>query len=105
MTIRPRKASKMMEVTTILPSGARWLLDWSGGLAWLAVADPIDAMLRARVAALGGHATLVRADRERRQAADVFMPMSAAVTNITRGIKRSFDPRGIFNPGHMYEGI
>jgi glycolate oxidase FAD binding subunit len=97
--------SKMLEITTILPSESRWLLDWSGGLLWLAVAEPIDALLRGRVAALGGHATLVRADRDRRQSADVFMPMSPAVAKITRGIKRSFDPRGIFNPGRMYEGI
>ena len=97
--------SKILGVTTILPSTSRWMLDWSGGLLWLAVDDPIDALLRNAVGNLGGHATLIRANPERRARADVFMPISPVVSRIIRGIKLSIDPKGVFNPGRMYEGI
>ena len=36
---------------------------------------------------------------------DVFEPQSEALMTLTRGIKASFDPAGILNPGRMYAGI
>ena len=53
----------------------------------------------------GGHATLVRAPAETRSILDVFEPQPEALMTITRGIKASFDPAGILNPGRMYAGI
>lgn len=87
---------------------ARHLYDWGGGLVWLAlpVADDAGAALvRAAFAGLGAHATLVRAPAEIRAVVDVFEPPAAPVRRLTAGIKASFDPRGIFNPGRMYAGI
>jgi glycolate oxidase FAD binding subunit len=81
--------------------------DWGGGLVWLSSEASPDAAaaIRAALAPFGGHATLVRAPDELREAIDVFEPLSAPLTQITKGVKASFDPDGLFNPGRMYRGI
>ena len=35
----------------------------------------------------------------------VFQPLSPGVMTLTAGIKTSFDPDGVLNPGRMYAGI
>jgi glycolate oxidase FAD binding subunit len=35
----------------------------------------------------------------------VFEPLSSALMHITKGVKASFDPDGIFNYGRMYRGV
>jgi glycolate oxidase FAD binding subunit len=78
-----------------------------GGLVWLA-SDPSPAAaqsVRAAVRQIGGHATLIRAPDEFREIVDVFEPLTPAVKELTRGIKASFDPDGIFNFGRMYSDI
>jgi glycolate oxidase FAD binding subunit len=82
--------------------------DWSGGLVWLetpASADAGSADIRRAVATHGGHATLIRADETVRSSVEVFHPLAPAVDRITRGIKRSFDPMGLLNPGRMYAAM
>lgn len=81
------------------------MYDWSGGLIWLGVPSAADAGssdIRRVIAHHGGHATLVRADASVRAAIDVFQPLEPGIEQITRGLKASFDPRGILNPGRMY---
>jgi glycolate oxidase FAD binding subunit len=84
------------------------LLDWGGGLVWLS-ADPTEAAaaaVRASAAGLGGDATLMRApDALRARDVFVFEPLSPTLARLTKGIKASFDPEGIFNVGRMYAGI
>ena len=87
---------------------ARWFYDWGGGLVWLAcdaAGDAGAAAIRAALRSTGGHATLVRAPAEVRAAIDVFEPMSEPIQRLASGIKASFDPAGIFNPGRMHAGI
>jgi glycolate oxidase FAD binding subunit len=87
---------------------ARWYYDWGGGLIWIATGvqgDAGAAAIRSAVKAVGGHATLVRAPDEVRAAVDVFEPQAGAVMRITSGIKTSFDPSRILNPGRMYAGV
>jgi glycolate oxidase FAD binding subunit len=81
--------------------------DWGGGLVWLSseASRQAAAAIRAALAPLGGHATLIRAPDELREAIDVFEPLSSPLMRITRGVKASFDPDGIFNFGRMYSGI
>jgi glycolate oxidase FAD binding subunit len=38
-------------------------------------------------------------------AASVFQPLPPALLAIHRRLKHAFDPKGIFNPGRMYEGL
>ena len=81
--------------------------DWGGGLVWLSAPASRDAAaaIRAALAPLGGHATLVRAPDELREAIDVFEPLSAPLMRIAKGVKASFDPDGVFNAGRMYPGV
>jgi glycolate oxidase FAD binding subunit len=86
----------------------RHFYDWSGGLIWLSVPENDDAgarTIRAALATSGGHATLVRGSPDLRSRIDVFEPLAAPLMKITAGIKASFDPDAILNPGRMYAGI
>ncbi|WP_243373100.1 glycolate oxidase subunit GlcE [Microvirga solisilvae] len=87
---------------------AQWFYDWGGGLIWISTPVGEDAgasVLREATRAFGGHATLVRAPSEVRSAVDVFEPQAQPLMTLTKGIKASFDPAGILNPGRMYAGI
>jgi glycolate oxidase FAD binding subunit len=86
----------------------RHFYDWGGGLIWLSVPENDDAgarTIRAALATSGGHATLVRGSPDIRSRIDVFEPLAAPLMKITAGIKASFDPDAILNPGRMYAGI
>ena len=61
--------------------------------------------MRAALAPLGGHATLVRAPDELRARIDVFEPPAPALARLTKSVKATFDPDGVFNPGRMYAGV
>jgi glycolate oxidase FAD binding subunit len=80
--------------------------DWGGGLIWLALAagsDPAAETIRAALP--GGHATLIRAEAAARAQVPVFQPQPAALTELTRRIKESFDPLHLLNPGRMQAGF
>lgn len=82
--------------------------DWAGGLIWLAVPPEATASATAIhrvVDAVGGHATLVRADANSRADAPAFHPEPAPLAALTRRVKESFDPKFILNPGRMWEGV
>jgi glycolate oxidase FAD binding subunit len=81
--------------------------DWGGGLVWLASEPTAGAAeaVRAALAPLRGHATLIRAPDALRARVDVFEPLTPALARLTKGVKASFDPDGIFNPGRMYAGV
>ncbi len=94
----PEFAAKVAGVTT------QRFYDWGGGLVWLASAPEGDAgasVIRSALAPYGGHATLTRAPDDVRRRIEVFEPVSPALRAITAGIKASFDPDGLFNPGRM----
>ena len=102
-------ASKAPGLLAALPAGLvrRHLLDWGGGLVWITTAAQGDAgaaAIRSALRGSGGHATLVRAPSELRAAVDVFQPLEAAVAALQAGVKASFDPHGLFNPGRMVAG-
>jgi glycolate oxidase FAD binding subunit len=87
---------------------ARWFYDWGGGLVWLACPLEGDAgatVIHEAARAALGHATLIRAPDAVRAAIDVFQPQTEALMKLTRAIKASFDPAGIFEPGRMYPGV
>jgi glycolate oxidase FAD binding subunit len=82
--------------------------DWAGGLIWAAIApadDGGEAIVRAAVAACGGHATLVRAPTAVRALVPVFEPQAGPLAALTARVKESFDPRGVLNPGRMRAGM
>ena len=65
------------------PEGARRIS--TEKLAGLVFHDPAEMTLRARV--------------------DVFEPLSAPLMQLTKNLKASLDPRGLFNAGRMYAGV
>ena len=86
----------------------RPLLDWGGGLIWLATSSATLAgsdLIRAETAKARGHAMLVRASEGTRGMAGVFEPQPEAVMRLSDGIKKSFDPDRVFNPGRLYAGM
>jgi glycolate oxidase FAD binding subunit len=95
-------------LTAMLPRDAQWFYDWAGGLIWTTLPKSDDggaATVRRATAALGGHATLVRAPAAVRAAVDVFEPQNGALATVSKRVKESFDPKGILNPGRMWAGI
>jgi glycolate oxidase FAD binding subunit len=77
-----------------------WLLDWAGGLLWLASADDPQA-IRAAAAAVGGHAMLVRADAATRTTTPALHPQPAALAALEERVRRAFDPAGVFETGRF----
>ncbi|MEO6945722.1 MAG: 2-hydroxy-acid oxidase, partial [Nitrobacter sp.] len=53
------------------------------------------------LAAIGGHATLLRADEELRRTVDVFHPQAEGVAALAERVRQSFDPKGILNRGRL----
>jgi glycolate dehydrogenase FAD-binding subunit len=85
-------------------TGGDVFYDWGGGLIWAAMPPRPDAqatLVRQRAAAVGGHATLLRAADEVRRQIDVFHPPSAGVAALSERVRQSFDPKGILNRGRM----
>jgi glycolate oxidase FAD binding subunit len=77
--------------------------DWSGGLVWLALTagdpatdDAAHVAVRGALMQCGGHATLVRAPEAVRARVPVFQPRPPALAALSRRVKESFDPKGIF---------
>ena len=84
------------------------LVDWAGGLVWLAVPAEEDAgasAVRKVATAEGGHATLLRAPGNIRATVPVFQPLAPAVAALSVRLKESFDPTSVLNPGRMYQGV
>jgi glycolate oxidase FAD binding subunit len=96
------------ELAQLISPAAQMFYDWAGGLVWVAMPgteEPQSASLRAAVAKIGGHATLVRAPDAVRATVDVFQPQDAAMAAIGKRVKESFDPKGVLNPGRMWAGV
>ncbi len=88
-------------------SGGDVIYDWGGGLIWLALPPKPDAgaaLVRQRVDAAGGHATLLRASEHVRREVDVFHPQQAGLAALGERVRHSFDPKHILNRGRMRRG-
>jgi FAD/FMN-containing dehydrogenase len=75
-------------------------IEWGGAQRWWRTTAPA-AEVREAAAHAGGHATLIRgADRSH-----VFTPLNSVLMRVHHGLKKAFDPDGIFNPGRLYAGL
>ena len=82
--------------TEILPGEC--LLDWGGAQRWLKTEASADTV-QAAAQKMGGHATQLNQD------GTVLAPLDPVLRKIHQQVKTAFDPRGILNPGRLYEGL
>lgn len=75
---------------------SRCLLDWAGAQRWLKTDAPAESV-HASAQRLGGHASLMTAT------ATTQPPLSPGLATVHQRLKQAFDPRGILNPGRLYE--
>jgi len=105
LSVPPAQGAKVLaDIEQSLKVNA--FFDWGGGLIWLEVLDEdtaCAAAIRGAVARFGGHATLIRAGEKSRAGAAVFQPQPAVLAALSARLKGSFDPKGILNPGRLYE--
>ena len=88
-------------------TGGDVIYDWGGGLIWVALPPKPDAdaaLVRQRVDAVGGHATLIRAAEEVRRSVDVFHPQPGGLAGLSERVRQSFDPKRILNRGRLIKG-
>ena len=86
---------------------AKALLDWGGGLVWLAgpATEAVHRAVAAAASAAGGTWTLFRAPEPLRVAVEVLPPEPPALAAIGARVKAVMDPHGLLNPGRMRAGL
>jgi glycolate oxidase FAD binding subunit len=107
ISVPPSKAPAMLAKISA-HRRIRHLLDWGGGLVWISTsANDLagSAVIRPAVQEAKGHALLVRASEGTRGMDGTFEPQSPTVLALSAGLKKSFDPDHVLNPGRMYSGI
>jgi glycolate oxidase FAD binding subunit len=84
--------------STTAPLGlGHQLIEWNGGLRWMAAdLDPSKAFDAAHKA--GGHATLFRGGNKRHG----IQQFSPGLLAVHKKLKRAFDPHGILGPGRIH---
>ena len=84
-----------------------FFLDWGGSLIWLELDylsnQKID-QIRRRIADVGGYLTVIKSPENIKSSSEIFT-IDPIKFKISQNIKKSFDPKRIFNPGKMYTGI
>lgn len=89
-------------VAALRQAGAgKFLLDWGGGLVWVA-GPATEALHHAVMAAAGrGSFTLFRAPEALRQAVPVLPAEPPPLAALSARVKAVMDPAGVLNPGRM----
>ena len=103
LSLRPSSGAAVAEALATR-IGARYFLDWGGGLVWLAATPDAASQqaISAAVTGAGGTWMLLRAPDSLRTAVDVIAPEPAPLAALSRRMKDVMDPRRILNPGRLY---
>jgi len=100
-TERPLWRLSLPPATPRLPCEHEVLTDWAGAQRW--VYSRCSAQeIRSEVAKVGGHAILFRHGDDD---TPVFHPLGSVRERLHRGLKQTFDPAGILNPGRQYASL
>jgi glycolate oxidase FAD binding subunit len=72
------------------------LIDWAGAQRWLKTSASMETVQEI-AKSKGGYATLMTPE------AALLPPLSPALATMHLRLKHAFDPKGILNPGRLYE--
>lgn len=98
INLSPSRANGFIQALAL--PGADWVMDWAGGLIWLAFAGDAET-LRDGAAQHGGHAVLVRAGVDARAVIPALHPPAPAIAALETRVRRAFDPAGVFETGRF----
>ena len=84
-----------------------YFIDWGGSLIWLELdylsSQKID-QIRNRILVADGYLTVIKSQESIKSSLEIFT-IDPIKFKISQNLKKSFDPKRIFNPGKMYTGI
>jgi glycolate oxidase FAD binding subunit len=105
VSVRP--SAGPMVAATARELGGRALLDWGGGLVWIAgpATEAAHQAVVAAATAARGTFTLFRAPEPLRAAVAVLPEEAPPLAAIGRRVKAALDPAGVLNPGRMRAGL
>ena len=89
------KPTDFMKLASAAPQEDK-LVDWACGRIWVCVPEGTD--MRAKLADVDGHATLVRSNATNHLR---FHPEAPPLAKLAADLRQKFDPKGILNPGLM----
>ena len=84
-----------------------YFVDWGGSLIWLELdylSNQKIEQIRKRVLDTEGYLTVIKYPENIKSTSEIFT-IDPIKFKISQNIKKSFDPKRIFNPGKMYTGI
>ena len=101
VSVRPSAGPQIAAAANAI--GGRVMLDWGGGLVWVAASPSTEnhAAITGAARTQGGAAMLFRAPEFLRLAVPVLPEEAAPLAKIGARVKEALDPGGLFNPGHM----
>jgi glycolate oxidase FAD binding subunit len=104
VVIPPSKGNKLMEY---LGNKYKYYVDWCGSLYWIEVQAKKNKKIveiKKLIKELEGYLTIIKTSNEFDYEETIFTVDDTRLL-ISEKIKKSFDPKRIFNPGKMYRGI
>ena len=102
--IPPSKGNKLMQY---LSNKYKYYIDWCGSLYWIEIQSKKNTKVKEIkdiVKELEGYLTIIKTSDEYDYKETIFTVDSTRLL-MSEKIKKSFDPKRIFNPGKMYRGI
>jgi len=102
--IPPSKGNELMKR---LGNEYKYYIDWCGSLYWIEVQSKKNMKIREikkLIKELGGYLTIIKTSADYDHEETIFTVDDTRLL-ISEKIKKSFDPKRIFNPGKMYRGI
>ena len=102
--IPPSQGKKLMQY---LGNKYKYYIDWCGSLYWIEVQSKKNTKvgeIKNLIKELGGYLTVIKTSNEYDYEETIFTVDDTRLL-ISEKIKKSFDPKRIFNPGKMYRGI
>ena len=104
VVIPPSKGNELMQY---LGNKYKYYIDWCGSLYWIEVQAKKNIKVREikkLTREMGGYLTIIKKSNEFDYEETIFTVDDTRLL-ISEKIKKSFDPKKIFNPGKMYRGV